>query len=122
VSFGWLFFRSPTLAQAMEMSRAVFALGSYGDFSMPLTFYAVTSAIVMGYGMYHAGETLLARWRTADAPAGLHAVAMELMNFFLARRWWWLAPATVVVALFVGLAIGDLKPGAPVTPFMYTLF
>ena len=28
----------------------------------------------------------------------------------------------VVVALFVGLAINDLKPAAPATPFMYTLF
>ncbi|HVH28483.1 MAG TPA: DUF5989 family protein [Vicinamibacterales bacterium] len=122
VSFGWLFFRTQTLAQAIEMSRAVFAPGSYSDLSMPLTFYAVTSAIVMGYAMYHAGEALLARWRVANAPDGLHAVAIELMDFVLARRWWWLAPAMVVVALFVGLAIGDLKPAAPATPFMYTLF
>ena len=122
VSLGWLFFRTQTLAQAMKMSRAVFALGSYSDFSMPLTFYVVTSAIVVGYAMYHAGEALLARWRVANAPGGLHVVAIELMDFVLARRWWWLAPAMVVVALFVGVAIGDLKPGSPATPFMYILF
>jgi hypothetical protein len=76
----------------------------------------------MGYAIYHAGEALLARWRVANAPAGLHGVAFELMDFVLARRWWWLAPAMVVVALFAGLAMGDLKPGPPATPFMYTLF
>jgi alginate O-acetyltransferase complex protein AlgI len=122
VSLGWLFFRAQTLAQAMTMSRAVFAPGSYSDLSMPLSFYAVTSAIVMGYAMYHAGEAMLTRWRAANASAGLHGVAIDVMNVVLARRWWWLGPATAVVAVFAGLAFSDLRPGPPSTPFMYTLF
>ena len=68
------------------------------------------SAVVMGYAMYHAGEAL--PWLVGESPMHLPVCtsgAIELMGTSsLARRWWWLAPAMVVVTLFVGLAIGDL--------------
>jgi alginate O-acetyltransferase complex protein AlgI len=142
VSVGWLFFRAPTVTQAMKMSRAIFAPGSYGELSLPRPFYAVTSAIVVGWILYHAAEVLLARWRAAyeeeerdrirsepmtvtrlaQKPVSLNSVAIELTDFGAARKWWCLAPLMIVVALFAGLAISDLKPASPRTPFMYTLF
>jgi alginate O-acetyltransferase complex protein AlgI len=135
VSVGWLFFRAHTLTQAMQMSRALFAPGSYADLSLPRTFYATTSAIFLGWALYHAAEALMARWRAAreegveegvlmaaQKPVTLDVVAIELLDFAAARMWWWLAPMTVVMALFVGLAIHDLRPAQPATPFMYTIF
>jgi alginate O-acetyltransferase complex protein AlgI len=140
VSAGWLFFRAPTMTQAMKMFRAIFELGSYGERSLPRTFYVVTSTIIIAWAMYHAAEALLARCRAAYAervrtraepmpvprltqePVSLNEVAIELIDFGVARRWWWLAPIMIVVALFAGLAISDLKPAPPRTPFMYTLF
>jgi hypothetical protein len=52
----------------------------------------------------------------------MNMVALELVEFVAARKWWWLGPVIIVIGLFVGLAIYDLNPGAPHTPFMYTLF
>jgi alginate O-acetyltransferase complex protein AlgI len=137
VSVGWLFFRSATTTQAWQMSRAILAPRSYGDLSLPPGFYLMTSAIVIGWALFHSTAALLARWRAAyeenvrrraelmtaaDERVTLNDVAMELIAFGAARRWSWLAPLIIVVGLFAGLAISDLQPGPPRTPFMYTLF
>jgi len=139
VSVGWLFFRAHTLSQAGRMFGALLALGSYGRLSLPRTFYATTAAIVLGWVLFHVAEALLARWRAAQAnlradadsrtvtkgarePASLNVLALELVDTAAGQKWWWLAPMMIVLALFIGVAINDLKPGAPATPTMYTLF
>ncbi|PWT81673.1 MAG: hypothetical protein C5B57_10020 [Blastocatellia bacterium] len=139
VSVGWLFFRAPTISQALRMFRAMLMPKSYVVLSLPLTYYAITSAVVLGWALCQVAETLLNRWRTmqkeapiAETPGivsplslknvGLNVAALELVEFGASRKWWWLGPLIVVIGLFTGLAINDLRPAAPRTPFMYTLF
>jgi alginate O-acetyltransferase complex protein AlgI len=125
VSLGWIFFRAQTMRQALSMFRAVLMPSSYTEMSLPLTYYAVTVAVILCWASCHMTAALLDRWRAThtvvDAPA-LSVALFELFEFAAVRMWWWLAPIVIVIALFTGVAYNDLRPGLPKTPFMYTLF
>jgi alginate O-acetyltransferase complex protein AlgI len=139
VSVGWLFFRARSMTQALKMAGALFAVGSYAHLALPISFYVLTAATVLGWGLFQVAEVLLERWqeayeqrvhmiaepsmsRTTALAGDLPLVAFEIVSFGRAKRWWWLAPIVIVFGTFVGLAINDLRPAPPTTPFMYTLF
>jgi hypothetical protein len=135
ISMGWLIFRARDMTQAMSMWQVMLSPSAYGEFSMPVAFYGVVIVVAVGWAMYHSGEAQLSRLRavytdsrSAEAAApggrngGLDLAAVEVVEFCAARKWWWLAPAVLLMALFTGLAIRDLELAAPRTPFMYTLF
>jgi hypothetical protein len=48
------------------------------------------------------------------------AIAGELLQFFLGRKWWWLTPMILILLLFGGLLI--FGQTSAVAPFIYTLF
>jgi alginate O-acetyltransferase complex protein AlgI len=135
VSLGWILFRAPDLPHAVAMLTALITPHDYFVLALPRRFYMITAAIVFGYFGYAGLETAIARWRSRFAasptpaegggeasPVSLAGLSVDLLEFSAARRWWWLAPALVVVGVFVGLAL--LQQGAAVrtTPFVYTLF
>ena len=103
--------------------------------ALPQRFYMITAAIVFGYlGTLGWKQPSLTGGHVSQHLQRLLKVAARrrwstwpvfrwiLLEFSAARRWWWLAPALVVVGVFVGLAL--LQQGAAVrtTPFVYTLF
>jgi alginate O-acetyltransferase complex protein AlgI len=137
VSAGWIFFRASSLAQALTMYRAILTPSSYGRLSLPVTYYVLIAVVVSGWACFHISEALLDAGRrtyqhddSTEAAIGLslpisvrfRMITIALIDYCTARRWWWLTPALIVIGLFGGLAILDLKPSVPRTPVMYTLF
>jgi hypothetical protein len=45
---------------------------------------------------------------------------VELKNYFLARKKYWLLPIVIVSVIFGGLLV--LAKGSAIAPFIYTLF
>ena len=137
MSLGFICFRANSLSEAVSMCSAAFSPDAYRHFAMPRNFYILTSAIVVGYFAFEAGQSLLLSWRlryrqalsggTLPAeglsPVGSFTFIMgALVDFFGARLWWWLAPAVSILILFVGLAIYKQSAVITVTPFIYTFF
>jgi D-alanyl-lipoteichoic acid acyltransferase DltB (MBOAT superfamily) len=137
VSVGFIIFRAADLTQVWTMLRAVFTPAAYGHFAMPRSFYILMLTVAVGYFVVTAGHALLLSWRaryregisqrreTAGAkwPVTVANNIGALFDFFIARLWWWLAPALSILVFWVGLVI-DTKQEAviAVTPFIYTLF
>ena len=48
------------------------------------------------------------------------SIAVELLQFFLQNKWWWLTPLLVMLLVF-GLLVAFAQSSA-VAPFIYTLF
>ena len=48
------------------------------------------------------------------------AIPLELLQFFWARKLWWLVPVAIAL-LLVGL-LTVVASSSPVAPFIYTLF
>jgi hypothetical protein len=48
------------------------------------------------------------------------AIPLELIQFFWARKLWWLVP--VVIALLLVAILTVVASSSPVAPFVYTLF
>src|SRR5262245_10620133 len=110
VSLGFVCFRANSLSEAVSMCRSAFSPSAYRYFAMPLDFYILTSAIVVGYFAFEWGRSLFLSWRLsytrattapARSAASLSSVTSKsltltmgaLFDFFGARLWWWLAPA-----------------------------
>jgi len=135
VSVGWLFFRSPTVSQAIAMCRTIVTPRSYGELSLPFTFYAATLVVAGSWLMVSIGGNVLESVRTYRAAPGggvvspvmlpttpVHVMAVEAFDYLTARRWWWLVPILIVVGVTGGVVLTDLGATPSRTPFMYTLF
>jgi len=135
VSVGWLFFRSPTVSQAVSMCRSLMTFRSYGELSLPFSFYAVTLTVAAGWVMASISgrclELVRTYWQAAEtdpvhpvalAPTPVYVTAIDALDYFAARRWWWLAPILIVIGVVGGFALTDLGATPARTPFMYTLF
>jgi alginate O-acetyltransferase complex protein AlgI len=137
VSLGWIFFRARDLDQAVIMLQTVFSLGSYGQLAQPTAFYILTLSVVIGYFVYEAMKSLFAfcearyekelednvqapaRMRFRGSLASLMVIALELVDFFGNRLWWWLTPMVLMSLVLVGVIIPKISA---VSPFIYTLF
>jgi alginate O-acetyltransferase complex protein AlgI len=137
MSLGWIFFRARDLDQAMIMFHAVFSLGGYGQLALPPSFYILTLSAVIGYFLYETVKSLSVgcrarnekevenniqapmRMRFRGSFATLMVIAVELLDFFASRMWWWLTPMIVMSLVLVGLIIPRISA---VSPFIYTLF
>jgi hypothetical protein len=128
VSLGWIFFRANDLNVAFSMFRSILSPKAYLHSAMPRNFYILTSAIVIGYFVYEAGNSLLLSWRVryrtaiGESTTNLPLKIGALVDFFAERLWWWFAPAVLILTLFVGVAIYEQSVVITVTPFIYTLF
>ena len=116
VSIGWIFFRAASMTQASAMVRALAQPGSYRHLALPTGYYGMVAGLVIVCMLSSAAQLLFERWRERQSELDI------ALDFATARVWWWLAPAVMVIGLFGGLAVHDLRPSAPRTPFMYTLF
>jgi alginate O-acetyltransferase complex protein AlgI len=138
VSLGWIFFRATDLNEALSMFGSVFSPSHYVHLAMPSSFYMLIPFVVFAYLTYEGLGTSLARWRAryreelsvvpqvilGDRPVNSSAavIAFELVEFFVHRMWWWLAPMIFVLTLFISLAMLNRSSVVSVTPFMYTVF
>jgi len=127
VSLGWIFFRARELKQASAMLASVFSPGSYHRPALPANLYLLISLVVVGYFAVVGIALFLDRESLAQQSAvrssGTRApsrVAGKLLEVLSRDRWVWVAPLTIVVALYV-LAIVR-QQGTAVTPFLYRLF
>jgi hypothetical protein len=139
VALGYILFRANDLTQAFSMIGSALSPGAYRHFALPHSLYALTLAIACGYFAFAAGSSLALSWRARYREAisqglrpveGSWSVSLSrvpliigaLLEVLALRLWWWLAPAVVSLAAFVGLAIYTQSVAIPVTPFIYTLF
>ncbi|MGH7783523.1 MAG: MBOAT family O-acyltransferase, partial [Candidatus Binatia bacterium] len=120
VSLGWIFFRARDLEQALTMFRSVFTPDRYRQFALPASFYLLIFLLVSGYFISHATASVFTSWRArykerlinhAETLARMRplenftsvsVIAVELVEFFAQRMWWWLTPTMAVVAIFIG--------------------
>jgi alginate O-acetyltransferase complex protein AlgI len=140
VSIGFILFRANDLTQAWMMLKVVLTPDAYRHFGMPQSFYFLTCAMAVGYFILIAGHSLLLSWvaryraaltepfepegakRPVTSAPSPKLIAGALLHFFIARLWWWLAPALCVLAFWVGLVIDTKRTAIAVTPFIYTVF
>ena len=137
ISLGWIIFRANDLDQALIMFRAVFSPGGYAQLALPPSFYILTLSVVIGYFLYEAMKSLVVGYRALSenemqdniqtpmrirfggSLASPMVVAVEVLDFFASRMWWWLTPMIVMSLVLIGLIIPKISA---VSPFIYTMF
>jgi D-alanyl-lipoteichoic acid acyltransferase DltB (MBOAT superfamily) len=135
VSIGWIFFRASTMSQAIRMCHSVLMWKSYATLSLPLSCYVLVLTVECSWLAVTVAEKWLDSTRmsreVSDAvvlgdsmmvPRRLSALAVDAIDYFSIRRWWWLVPILAVVGITGSVAFSDLGVSASRTPFMYTLF
>jgi membrane glycosyltransferase len=116
------------------MIETVLSPGAYRRFAMPLSFYMLTAAVVIGYFGVALGHSAV-RWsmaryeetsthRALVGPLTTRAAAVigSIAYFLTARLWWWLGPVVASLAVLVAVAIYTQSAVISVRPFIYTLF
>lgn len=126
VCVGYIFFRAENIRQAFAMLRAIGSLGSYRHLTLDHSFYLMTFLAAAGYFGVIGGGVLLDRLGEAarswarSAPSVLRTRLGNLLGALADERWVWIAPAVLVLALYLGVIF---KPGQAETgPVMYALF
>jgi hypothetical protein len=124
ISLGWILFRANDPAQAATMLRTVFMYEEYGRLNLPVSFYIVTPAVIVGYFVLDAFQSRLTLWKSScrQQPgfAGYRAFAVEIDGLLRQRTAWWLAPVTAVLLVVTLIVATDSAPR--VTSFIYTTF
>jgi len=125
ISLGWVAFRANNLNQATAMVRVALSPYRYAGLNLPLNYYV--AVLVLG-GSYFAYEAFVRssffRGATKHFPlalAGSGSRVARLTESVWENRWFWAAPAFVLLGLLAALVVfQDL--GVNASPFVYTRF
>jgi alginate O-acetyltransferase complex protein AlgI len=81
ISFGWIFFRANSLAQAAQMLSALLSPSSYAEHFLSSSLYLVVGLLAAGYG-----AVLLISSKLQPQPEAAS------QSFLVRGRWFWLPP------------------------------
>lgn len=98
ISLGWIFFRSNSFSQALEMIKALFSFASYSQHFLPLSLYYLVAGIVAGYAIvvYIASKLEWQGFEPVPSTSGI-------MSFITRWRWFWIPSVYALALLFVFL-------------------
>jgi alginate O-acetyltransferase complex protein AlgI len=131
VSLGWILFRARDLDQALTMLRSVLLPSHYHQLALSANFYTLVSFVAAGYFAYGVMELIFLRYRAiyreklssnvrAVTRARPSVIAVELVEFFADRMWWWKTPIFLSLLVLGGIIV-FARTSATET-FIYTLF
>jgi len=81
ISFGWIFFRANSLAQATEMLSALLSPSSYAEHFLSSSLYLLVGLLAAGYGAVLLISSKLQPQREATN-----------QSFLVRGRWFWIPP------------------------------
>ena len=123
VNLGWIFFRTHSVRQAVEMVSALLSLTTYRMHFLSSNLYALVLSVAAGYAIVIFITDVLERDSTElnSRPAGDDQFANSRFTRALFRwRWFWVTPIYFLVLLF--LLIVTLSPGISTAQLMYGNF
>jgi alginate O-acetyltransferase complex protein AlgI len=111
ISFGWIFFRANSLAQAIHMLSAIASLSSYITHNLSASLYLLVALLAAGYAIVLAVAPKLAA--TAETPE-------SKSGFLLRSKWFWLPPLYALAMML--LLMITLTQGGGAAQLMYRGF
>jgi hypothetical protein len=126
VNLGWIFFRTQSPAQALQMLTAIFSPASYSEHFLSGSLYLLVFAVCIGYALVllisdaieqHPGFT--ADQQSSGGIAQSHSPS-GLAQFIVHWRWFWITPLYALALLF--LLIVTLSHGTSTAQLMYGNF
>jgi alginate O-acetyltransferase complex protein AlgI len=117
ISFGWIFFRSSSFAQARQMLSAALSPTSYSTHFLSPSLYGLVALIATGYAVTMLAVDVIHRHSNpSDSTSQSKSFAAHLVRW----RWYWVPPLYVLAVIF--LLIATFTRGASTAQFMYNKF
>ena len=120
VSFGWIFFRANSLAQAGKMFSALVSPAAYLTHFLPLPLYLLVLALALVYAAVFLVIAVLDGYaeRLGVSEA---APRSEAIRILVRDRWVWLTPM-YAFALLIATWLVTRAQSAGASPFVYRSF
>jgi alginate O-acetyltransferase complex protein AlgI len=117
ISFGWIFFRANSLAEAMQMASAALSPASYSAHFIGGSLYLLVTILAAGYMAVSIGSDLLYSTERDQAQTNYRH---GLIDLIARTRWYWIPPLYVLIMVFVLLV--TLTSGDSASGLMYSAF
>jgi alginate O-acetyltransferase complex protein AlgI len=120
VSFGWIFFRANSLAQAGQMLTALASPATYLTHVLPATLYLLVLTLALAYAVVLLVLGAVDGYGERLGPKEA-ASRVEVINVIVCDRWVWLTPMYACALLIVTWLVTHAQ-STGASPFVYRMF